>query len=182
MKDLEEVKLSLREMQVKFNPEKQTYKIIDEIVNSSSSSEEVLEKLKSIKGTNKYPEDIKNKYIMLLSKVQELVFEDRKKEEERVRNEQTKELKSLIEKLENTQKNNKIIEKDKNIELEKEETLDEEENSDENNFSLENGNNNNDLVHAGNVVDNDKSKKIFFILLGLVIISIAILIFIFLFF
>ena len=181
MKELEEIKISLKEMQSNFNPRKQTYKIIDEIVNNSLNPEEVLEKLKLIKGTDKYPEDIKNKYIKLVSKVQELVFEDRKKEEERVRNEQTKELKSLIEKLENTQKNNKIIDQDKNIELEKEETLDEEENADENNFSLENGNNN-DLVHIENVVDNDKSKKIFLILLGLVIISIAILVFIFIFF
>lgn len=171
MRNLEEIKTDLKEMQGNFNPKKQTYKIIDEIVNNSLNPEEVLEKLKLIKGTDKYPEDIKNKYIMLLSNVQELVLEDRKKEEERIRNENTKELKSLIEQLEKTKINNEIIEQDKDIDLEKNETLDEKEDVDEDNLSL---NNDND--------DDNKSKKIFFVLLGLVIISIAILILIFLFF
>lgn len=169
MRNLEEIKTDLKEMQGNFNPKKQTYKIIDEIVNNSLNPEEVLEKLKLIKGTDKYPEDIKNKYIMLLSNVQELVLEDRKKEEERIRNEHTKELKSLIEQLEKTKINNEIIEQDKDIDLEKNETLDEKEDVDEDNFSLDND-------------DDNKSKKIFFVLLGLVIISIAILILIFLFF
>lgn len=171
MRNLEEIKTDLKEMQGNFNPKKQTYKIIDEIVNNSLNPEEVLEKLKLIKGTDKYPEDIKNKYIMLLSNVQELVLEDRKKEEERIRNEHTKELKSLIEQLEKTKINNEIIEQDKDIDLEKNETLDEKEDVDVDNLSL---NNDND--------DDNKSKKIFFVLLGLVIISIAILILIFLFF
>lgn len=171
MRNLEEIKTDLKEMQGNFNPKKQTYKIIDEIVNNSLNPEEVLEKLKLIKGTDKYPEDIKNKYIMLLSNIQELVLEDRKKEEERIRNENTKELKSLIEQLEKTKINNEIIEQDKDIDLEKNETLDEKEDVDEDNLSL---NNDND--------DDNKSKKIFFVLLGLVIISIAILILIFLFF
>lgn len=171
MRNLEEIKTDLKEMQGNFNPKKQTYKIIDEIVNNSLNPEEVLEKLKLIKGTDKYPEDIKNKYIMLLSNIQELVLEDRKKEEERIRNENTKELKSLIEQLEKTKINNEIIEQDKDIGLEKNETLDEKEDVDEDNLSL---NNDND--------DDNKSKKIFFVLLGLVIISIAILILIFLFF
>lgn len=171
MRNLEEIKTDLIEMQGNFNPKKQTYKIIDEIVNNSLNPEEVLEKLKLIKGTDKYPEDIKNKYIMLLSNVQELVLEDRKKEEERIRNEHTKELKSLIEQLEKTKINNGIIEQDKDIDLEKNETLEEKEDVDEDNLSL---NNDND--------DDNKSKKIFFVLLGLVIISIAILILIFLFF
>ena len=171
MRNLEEIKTDLKEMQGNFNPKKQTYKIIDEIVNNSLNPEEVLEKLKLIKGTDKYPEDIKNKYIMLLSNVQELVLEDRKKEEERIRNEHTKELKSLIEQLEKTKINNEIIEQDKDIDLEKNETLDEKEDVNEDNLSLNNDN------------DNDnKSKKIFFVLFGLVIISIAILILIFLFF
>lgn len=171
MRNLEEIKTDLKEMQGNFNPKKQTYKIIDEIVNNSLNPEEVLEKLKLIKGTDKYPEDIKNKYIMLLSNIQDLVLEDRKKEEERIRNENTKELKSLIEQLEKTKINNEIIEQDKDIDLEKNETLDEKEDVDEDNLSL---NNDND--------DDNKSKKIFFVLLGLVIISIAILILIFLFF
>ena len=171
MRNLEEIKTDLKEMQGNFNPKKQTYKIIDEIVNNSLNPEEVLEKLKLIKGTDKYPEDIKNKYIMLLSNIQELVLEDRKKEEERIRNENTKELKSLIEQLEKTKINNEIIEQDKDIGLEKNETLDEKEDVDKDNLSL---NNDND--------DDNKSKKIFFVLLGLVIISIAILILIFLFF
>ena len=171
MRNLEEIKTDLKEMQGNFNPKKQTYKIIDEIVNNSLNPEEVLEKLKLIKGTDKYPEDIKNKYIMLLSNIQELVLEDRKKEEERIRNEHTKELKSLIEQLEKTKINNEIIEQDKDIDLEKNETLDEKEDVDEDNLSL---NNDND--------DDNKSKKIFFVLLGLVIISIAVLILIFLFF
>ena len=171
MRNLEEIKTDLKEMQGNFNPKKQTYKIIDEIVNNSLNPEEVLEKLKLIKGTDKYPEDIKNKYIMLLSNIQDLVLEDRKKEEERIRNENTKELKSLIEQLEKTKINNEIIEQDKDIDLEKNETLDEKEDVNEDNLSL---NNDND--------DDNKSKKIFFVLLGLVIISIAILILIFLFF
>lgn len=171
MRNLEEIKTDLKEMQGNFNPKKQTYKIIDEIVNNSLNPEEVLEKLKLIKGTDKYPEDIKNKYIMLLSNIQELVLEDRKKEEERIRNENTKELKSLIEQLEKTKINNEIIEQDKDIDLEKNETLDEKEDVDEDNLSLDNDND-----------DDNKSKKIFFVLLGLVIISIAILILIFLFF
>ena len=173
MRNLEEIKTDLKEMQGNFNPKKQTYKIIDEILNNSLNPEEVLEKLKLIKETDKYPEDIKNKYIMLLSNVQELVLEDRKKEEERIRNEHTKELKSLIEQLEKTKINNEIIEQDKDIDLEKNETLDEKEDVDEDNLSLNNDNDDD---------NNNKSKKIFFVLLGLVIISIAILILIFLFF
>ena len=57
MRNLEEIKTDLKEMQGNFNPKKQTYKIIDEIVNNSLNPEEVLEKLKLIKGTDKYPED-----------------------------------------------------------------------------------------------------------------------------
>ena len=43
MRNLEEIKTDLKEMQGNFNPKKQTYKIIDEIVNNSLNPEEVLE-------------------------------------------------------------------------------------------------------------------------------------------
>ncbi|MGM9878713.1 MAG: hypothetical protein ACI31R_01650 [Bacilli bacterium] len=181
MRDLEEIKKELKEIQSNFNPKKETYKIIDEIVNDSLNSEEVLEKLKLIKGTDKYPEDIKNKYIMLFSEVQELAFEERKKEEERVRNENTNELKSLIEKLEKTKTKNNEINQDSS--LEEKEDLDDKDNVDElKSFEEDNDKISNKVIEEDVLEKDDRYKRVFLILLALVIISVVILILVFMFF
>lgn len=107
MRDIEEIKTVLREIQGNFNPEKETYKLIDEVVNNSLSSEEAFKKLCEIKGVKKYPEALRNKYINIMKDLQEIVIEDRKKEEKKRQEENTKELRDIIASLEKTKNNKK---------------------------------------------------------------------------
>ena len=64
MRNLDEISNELKEIQVNFNPEKSTYKIIDSVINDSMSVDLMIKSLQGIKGINKYPDDIKNKYFL----------------------------------------------------------------------------------------------------------------------
>ena len=91
MRNLDEIRNELKEIQVNFNPEKSTYKIIDSVINDSMSVDLMIKSLQGIKGINKYPDDIKNKYFDIIDSLNKiLVLEKerliRKNKRRRLRN------------------------------------------------------------------------------------------------
>lgn len=100
MKDLSSVKDELRDLQTNFNPEKSTYKIIDSVINDSMSVDNMIKYLYSIKGIEKYPEDIKNKYFGIIDDLQLILVSIREKEDKKEQEKKTKELQDIIASLE----------------------------------------------------------------------------------
>ena len=100
MKDLSSVKDELRDLQTNFNPEKSTYKIIDSVINDSMSVDNMIKYLYSIKGIEKYPEDIKNKYFGIIDDLQLILVSVREKENKKEHEKKTKELQDIIASLE----------------------------------------------------------------------------------
>lgn len=100
MKDLSSVKDELRDLQTNFNPEKSTYKIIDSVINDSMSVDNMIKYLYSIKGIEKYPEDIKNKYFRIIDDLQLILVSVREKEDKKEQEKKTKELQDIIASLE----------------------------------------------------------------------------------
>lgn len=100
MKDLSSVKDELRDLQTNFNPEKSTYKIIDSVINDSMSVDNMIKYLYSIKGIEKYPEDIKNKYFGIIDDLQLILVSVREKENKKEQEKKTKELQDIIASLE----------------------------------------------------------------------------------
>lgn len=100
MKDLSSVKDELRDLQTNFNPEKSTYKIIDSVINDSMSVDNMIKYLYSIKGIEKYPEDIKNKYFGIIDDLQLILVSVREKEDKKEQEKKTKELQDIIASLE----------------------------------------------------------------------------------
>lgn len=100
MKDLSSVKDELRDLQTNFNPEKSTYKIIDSVINDSMSVDNMIKYLYSIKGIEKYPEDIKNKYFGIIDDLQLILVSIREKENKKEQEKKTKELQDIIASLE----------------------------------------------------------------------------------
>ena len=100
MKDLSSVKDELRDLQTNFNPEKSTYKIIDSVINDSMSVDNMIKYLYSIKGIEKYPEDIKNKYFVIIDDLQLILVSIREKEDKKEQEKKTKELQDIIASLE----------------------------------------------------------------------------------
>ena len=100
MKDLSSVKDELRDLQTNFNPEKSTYKIIDGVINDSMSVDNMIKYLYSIKGIEKYPEDIKNKYFGIIDDLQLILVSIREKEDKKEQEKKTKELQDIIASLE----------------------------------------------------------------------------------
>ena len=100
MKDLSRVKDELRDLQTNFNPEKSTYKIIDSVINDSMSVDNMIKYLYSIKGIEKYPEDIKNKYFGIIDDLQLILVSVREKEDKKEQEKKTKELQDIIASLE----------------------------------------------------------------------------------
>ena len=193
MKDLSSIKEEIKSIKVNFNPEKSTYKILDDIANNNYDAKYIIKLLSRIKGVSKYPDDVKNKFTEIIKSLEEMVsLEDQKKKEEEAKallkkkqEENTKELKDIIESL----KKRKFAENNENSKVDlaankdnvnlndknedvsvitENETLIEEENSNNKNFSSH------DQIFSG--------KKLFFVLLTLVIIAIIILVLIFLFY
>lgn len=100
MKDLSSVKDELRDLQTNFNPEKSTYKIIDSVINDSMSVDNMIKYLYSIKGIEKYPEDIKSKYFGIIDDLQLILVSIREKENKKEQEKKTKELQDIIASLE----------------------------------------------------------------------------------
>lgn len=189
MKNLEEIKTDLRTIQGNFNPVKETYKIIDEVVNASLTEEEMFKKLSEIKGTNRYPEAIKNRYDNIMNDLQKLVIDSKKLEEKKRQEENTRELKDIIESLEKSKVGKKKLEEEEEVkDVEPQEGISSTSFNDDSNL-------NRSIVDedTSEIVDKPLSlnddckeeksgKKLFLFLLIMVILSIVVGILIFLFF
>ncbi len=190
MRNLDEIKNELKEIQVNFNPEKSTYKIIDSVINDSMSVDLMIKSLQGIKGINKYPDDIKNKYFDIIDSLNKILVLEKEKAYKEEQEKKTKELKDIISNLE--KRNNK---KNEDTTLNKDDNNNSKDNKDKavlndvkesdnvsfkKNLSLDKAVSNSvsgnkvrdDIVSDEMVVD--KSKKIFSCLLGLIALCIMI--------
>ena len=190
MRNLDEIKNELKEIQVNFNPEKSTYKIIDSVINDSMSVDLMIESLQGIKGINKYPDDIKNKYFDIIDSLNKILVLEKEKAYKEEQEKKTKELKDIISNLE--KRNNK---KNEDTTLNKDDNNNSKDNKDKavfndvkesdnvsfkKNLSLDKAVSKSvlgdkvrdDIVSDEMVVD--KSKKIFSCLLGLIALCIMI--------
>lgn len=190
MRNLDEIKNELKEIQVNFNPEKSTYKIIDSVINDSMSVDLMIKSLQGIKGINKYPDDIKNKYFDIIDSLNKILVLEKEKAYKEEQEKKTKELKDIISNLE--KRNNK---KNEDTTLNKDDNNNSKDNKDKavfndvkesdnvsfkKNLSLDKAVSKsvlgdkvrNDIVSDEMVVD--KSKKIFSCLLGLIALCIMI--------
>ena len=95
-----EIKQVLKKMQVNFNPEKNSYKIIDEIIKNNLTAEEMLSKIQNIKGISKFPVSLKREYNEMIAGLNLLVVEERKQKEVDKKLENTRKLKEIVEALE----------------------------------------------------------------------------------
>lgn len=190
MRNLDEIRNELKEIQVNFNPEKSTYKIIDSVINDSMSVDLMIKSLQGIKGINKYPDDIKNKYFDIIDSLNKILVLEKEKAYKEEQEKKTKELKDIISNLE--KRNNK---KNEYTTLNKDDNNNSKDNKDKavlndvkesdnvsfkKNLSLDNAVSKSvsgdkvrdDIVSDEMVVD--KSKKIFSCLLGLIALCIMI--------
>lgn len=189
MRNLDEIRNELKEIQVNFNPEKSTYKIIDSVINDSMSVDLMIKNLQGIKGINKYPDDIKNKYFDIIDSLNKILVLEKEKAYKEEQEKKTKELKDIISNLEkrnnmknedttlNKDDNNSKDNKDKavfndvkesdNVSFKKNLSLDKAVSK-----SVSGDKVRDDIVSDEMVVD--KSKKIFSCLLGLIALCIMI--------
>lgn len=190
MRNLDEIRNELKEIQVNFNPEKSTYKIIDSVINDSMSVDLMIKSLQGIKGINKYPDDIKNKYFDIIDSLNKILVLEKEKAYKEEQEKKTKELKDIISNLE--KRNNK---KNEDTTLNKDDNNNSKDNKDKavlndvkesdnvsfkKNLSLDKAVSKSvsgDKVRDDIVSDEmgvDKSKKIFSCLLGLIALCIMI--------
>lgn len=192
MKNLDEIKNELKEIQVNFNPEKSTYKIIDSVINDSMSVDLMIKSLQGIKGINKYPDDIKNKYFEIIDSLDKILVLEKEKAYKEEQEKKTRELKDIISSLEkrDNKKNDDALSKDDN-----DSNSDEGKDNDKNVLSDDNKSDDDgsvrdlsldkivpksvlsDKVKDEKVSDDrvvDKSKRIFSCLLGLIALCIMI--------
>lgn len=192
MKNLDEIKNELKEIQVNFNPEKSTYKIIDSVINDSMSVDLMIKSLQGIKGINKYPDDIKNKYFEIIDSLDKILVLEKEKAYKEEQEKKTRELKDIISSLEkrDNKKNDDALSKDDNNS-----NSDEGKDNDKNVLSDDNKSDDDgsvrdlsldkivprsvlsDKVKDEKVSDDrvvDKSKRIFSCLLGLIALCIMI--------
>ena len=189
MRNLDEIRNELKEIQVNFNPEKSTYKIIDSVINDSMSVDLMIKSLQGINGINKYPDDIKNKYFDIIDSLNKILVLEKEKAYKEEQEKKTKELKDIISNLEkrnnmknedttlNKDDNNSKDNKDKavfndvkesdNVSFKKNLSLDKAVSK-----SVSGDKVRDDIVSDEMVVD--KSKKIFSCLLGLIALCIMI--------
>ena len=182
MKNLTEIKEMLKSIQSSFNPQKTTYKTIDKLINDNLSANEMIHEISKIKGIEKYPEDLKNKFNDIKQSLKNIEQEElRKKEEEQKQKElekqeaRTKELKDLIDTLEqelNKPKQNKEIEiqkqPEKSIEIETEQEPKQEQKKETKK-----------PIKNDEKEEPEKGKRKFILLLSLVIITLIIMALIF---
>lgn len=190
MRNLDEIKNELKEIQVNFNPEKSTYKIIDSVINDSMSVDLMIKSLQGIKGINKYPDDIKNKYFEIIDSLNKILVLEKEKAYKEEQEKKTKELKDIIsnlEKRDNKKNEDTTLNKDDNNNSKDNKdkaVLNDVKESDNVNFkknlsldkivskSVSGDKVRDDIVSDEMVVD--KSKKIFSCLLGLIALCIMI--------
>lgn len=102
MKDIQTIKTRLAAIQGNFNPQKNTYKVIEYVVNNDLNYNEMLMELSKIRGFSKYPEDLKNEYVSIINDIKENIINQRRKDEEERQKANTRELKDIIDSLEKT--------------------------------------------------------------------------------
>lgn len=117
MKTKEEIKEELKQIQINFNPNKSTYKIIDNVIKENMSTELMIKNLYSIKGVSKYPENLKEKYFKIIENLQNIFNKEKEEENKKLQEDKTKELKDLINSLEKR----KIIKKEPEKQIKEEE-------------------------------------------------------------
>lgn len=105
MADTQSIKKRLSKIQKNFNPEKNTYKVIEYVVNNNFDYNRMLKELSRIKGFSKYPEELKQEYISIINDIKENIIKQRKLEEKEKIEANTKELKDIIEHLEKSKNN-----------------------------------------------------------------------------
>ena len=191
MRNLDEIKNELKEIQVNFNPEKSTYKIIDSVINDSMSVDLMIKSLQGIKGINKYPDDIKNKYFEIIDSLNKILVLEKEKAYKEEQEKKTKELKDIIsnlEKRDNKKNEDTTLNKDDNNSKDNKDkaVLNDVKESDnvsfKKNLSLDkivSKSVSGDKVRDDKVSDEmvvDKSKKIFSCLLGLIALCIMIVV------
>lgn len=111
MSKINEIHESLKKIQTRLNPEKISYKTTDEILNNNLTAEEILAKVKSLRGIGRLPENLKQEYSKAIGNINLLLVKERKiKEKERLE-ENTKQLKEIVAALE--KKTNKVNKEDK---------------------------------------------------------------------
>lgn len=170
MNNISDIKEKIKKIQKNFNPEKATYRIFNDILTEDYTPDEIIEYMGKIKGVEKYPEELKDEFFEILSllkkisvssnRVKEEVEEDDKVSEEvsSKADDNTKELKAIIDALEDTarlkKKEAKKIEKEVTVPLE--EDLSKTESLDE-------------VVNDEVVDDSTLASKIFKVVLGVVI-------------
>lgn len=174
--EIQNIKEELKEIQKNFNPTKETYKILEKIINNYHNATKIHKELLKIKGIDKYPETLKEKYFGIIASLQAIIKKEKEQQEEN-----TRELQDLIKTLEakkNTTKLQEIIRKPK----EEQEIL-EKENIQEVELEILKKRNiqkvKSELTEKEN---NDKGRYIFVALLSLVIITLLIGILIFIYY
>ena len=100
MSDINTLKRRLASIQVNFNPEKSTYKIMQNVIDNDLSYNEMLMELSKIKGSEKYPDELKKEYNSIIDDLKELYADEKKKADKKKQDQNTRELKDLIDSLE----------------------------------------------------------------------------------
>lgn len=162
MNNINEVKEEIKRIQKNFNPEKATYKILNDILTEEYTEEEIIEYMKKIKGVEKYPEELQKDFLNILvslKKISKAKEEKEKQEEKDKKEENTRELKAIIDALEDKEKSVKEEVKEEIKEEVKEEPEEDEE-------ELET------LDEEEKVSDNTLPVKIFKVVLVIVILCV----------
>lgn len=107
MKNLDTIKKELKRIQANFNPQKSTYKIIEELTTKNYNIDQMINILSKIRGINRYPNEIKEKFFNILDDLKSVKQKEINEAEEKRRllekqkqEANTKELKDIIDTLE----------------------------------------------------------------------------------
>ena len=100
MQSLDNIKKRLGDVQKSFNPQKSTYKILDNVIKGNLSDRQMLMELSKITGYSKYPDELKKEYVSIVNDLKEIIIGQREEEKRKREAETTKELRDLIKNLE----------------------------------------------------------------------------------
>lgn len=122
MKNLDTIKKELKRIQANFNPQKSTYKIIEELTTKNYNIDQMINILSKIRGINRYPNEIKEKFFNILDDLKSVkqkeineAEEQRRLLEKQNQEANTKELKDIIDTLEKELNKPKKEKKPENI-------------------------------------------------------------------
>lgn len=122
MKNLDTIKKELKRIQANFNPQKSTYKIIEELTTKNYNIDQMINILSKIRGINRYPNEIKEKFFNILDDLKSVKQKEINEAEEKRRllekqkqEANTKELKDIIDTLEKKLNKPKKEKKPENI-------------------------------------------------------------------